>query len=193
MTTLRTGHRTSRTLAVVAAVGIGLGGLAGCGDSAGPETGQVTTDDLQDLEDRITGLDERIGVLEGGGDGAAGADDTDAFFGDPDARIGQMVTVSAEVSELPTATDAGGAFRIADASGNAIGVVSASPLPQLGVDDVVRVTGTVVQVQRDSFEQDFGAAADELLEDPDGWFEEAEGQIAISADEIEVLEEHVDE
>ncbi|NEM08277.1 hypothetical protein [Geodermatophilus normandii] len=191
----------------MAAAGLGLAGLVGCSASAGPETGAVTTEDLQDLEDRITGLDDRLGALEGGvledeellgdgtegGDGAAGADDTDAFFADPDARVGQRVTVSAELSELISTTDVGAVFRIAGESGDPIAVVSATPPPQLGENDVVRVTGTVVQVQRDGFEQDFGVAADELFEDADGWFEQAEGQIAVSADRIEVLDERAGE
>ena len=43
-------------------------------------------------------------------------------------------------------------------------------------------------VQRDSFEEDFGIAEDELFDDPDAFFEEAEGQPAIAATEVEVLQ-----
>jgi hypothetical protein len=191
MTGSRSGRGAGRTFAVVAAIGLGVAGLTGCGDSAGPETGTVTTEDLQELEDRVAGLDDRIGVLEGAdGDGVADADDTEAFFGDPDAHLGQLVTISAEVSDLTATTDVGAAFRIAGESGDPIDVVSANPPPQLGQDDVVRVTGTVVQVQRDSFEQDFGVVADELFEDADAWFEGADGQVAVSASQITVLEEN---
>jgi hypothetical protein len=193
MTGSRSGRGAGRTFAVVAAIGVGVAGLTGCGDSAGPESGTVTTEDLQELEDRIAGLDDRIGVLEdvgAGGDGMADADDTEAFFGDPDAHLGQLVTISAEVSDLTATTDVGAAFRIAGESGDPIDVVSANPPPQLGQNDVVQVTGTVVQVQRDSFAQDFGVAADELFEDADAWFEGADGQVAVSASQITVLEEN---
>jgi hypothetical protein len=190
MTGSRSGRGAGRTFAVVAAIGLGVAGLTGCGDSAGPESGTVTTEDLQELEDRIAGLDDRIGVLEDDGEGMADADNTEAFFGDPDAHLGQLVTVSAEVSDLTATTDVGAAFRIAGESGDPIDVVSANPPPQLGQDDVVRVTGTVVQVQRDSFEQDFGVAADELFEDADAWFAGADDQVAVSASQITVLEEN---
>ena len=197
-TSMRTGpRRAGRAAVTVAAIAVGLAGITGCGDSAGPEAGGVTTQDLQDLEDQVTGLDDRVGVLEdsgmagnGGAEGeAALGDDSDAFFGDTEAYVGQQVTVSAEVSELVTTTDLGSAFRIAGEGAEPIAVVSATPPPQLDQSDVVRVTGTVMEVQRDTFEADFGVAADELFEDADGWFEEAEGQIAISASEVEVLQE----
>jgi hypothetical protein len=181
----------------MAAIALGLAGVAGCGDSAGPEAGEVTVEDLQGLEDQLTGLEDRVGVLEDrgvsdgavpGGDMGAG-DDTDAFFGDTGSYVGQQVTVSAEISELTTTTEIGSALRIAGEGAEPIAVVSATPPPQLDRSDVVRVTGTVVQVQRDSFEEDFGIIADELFEDADAWFDEAEGQVAISASEIEVLQE----
>ncbi|MGY1710171.1 hypothetical protein ACI8AC_11750 [Geodermatophilus sp. SYSU D00758] len=189
--------RAGRGTAAVVAIGLGLAGITGCSDSAGPEAGQVTTEDLQEIEDQVAGLDERVGVLEeGGGDagvdagvGAGAEDDTDAFFGDSQSYVGQEVTVSAEVSELVTTTDIGSAFRIAGEQGDPVAVVSANQPVELEQNDVVRVTGTVVQVQRDTFEQDFGVAADELFQDADGWFEEEEGSIAISADEVEVLQE----
>jgi hypothetical protein len=185
----------------MAAIALGLAGVAGCSDSAGPEAGEVSVQDLRDLEDQLTGLEDRVGVLEdeGVGDGVAAdgevgaGDDTDAFFGDTEAYVGQQVTVSAEVSELATTTDLGSAFRIAGEGAEPIAVVSATPPPQLDQSDVVRVTGTVVQVQQDSFEEDFGIAADELFEDADAWFEEADGQVAISASEIEVLQEQAND
>ena len=191
-------RRAGRTAGALIAAVVGMGGLAACGnDSAGPEAGGVTADDLQGLEDRIAGLDERVGVLEGEGlasDGVAAdplgvGDDTETLFDDGESLIGQEATVSAEVSEIVTTTDVGSAFRIAGESGDPIAVVSASPPAEIDANDVVRVSGTVVQVQRDTFEQDFGIAADELFEDPEGWFAEEEGSLAMAADRIEVLQE----
>ena len=190
-------RRAGRAATAVTALAVGLAGLSACGDSAGPEAGGVTTEDLQELEDQLTGIEDRVGVLEDSGmtgeDGAAGeaalGEDSDAFFGDTGASVGQQVTVSAEVSELVTTTDLGGAFRIAGEGAEPVAVVSATPPPQLDQGDVVRVSGTVVQVQQDTFEADFGVAAEELFEDADGWFDEADGQIAIAATQVEVLRE----
>lgn len=191
-------RRAGRTAGAVIAAVVGMGGLAACSDdSAGPEAGGVTVEDLQGVEDQVAGLDERVGTLEEGGLGGAvdpvdpvdAEDDTEAFFGDNESYIGQEVTVSAEVSELITTTDVGSAFRIAGESGDPIAVVMASPPAELDANDVVQVSGTVVQVQRDTFDQDFGIAADELFEDADGFFEEEEGSVAIAADRIEVLQE----
>jgi hypothetical protein len=175
-----------------------MGGLAACGDddSAGPEAGGVTAEDLQQFEDDLGGLEERVGALESGlgeegeeVDAGLGADDdTDAFFSNSEVSIGQEVTVSAEVSEMVTTTDVGSAYRIAGESGDPIAVVSATPIAELDANDVVRVTGTVVQVQRDTFEEDFGLAAGELFEDEDAWFEEEEGSVAISAERVEILQ-----
>ena len=193
-------RRAGRTAGAVIAAVVGMGALAACSDdSAGPEAGGVSAQDLQEVEDQVAGLDERVGVLEEGvgaeglgveEDAGIGADDdTAAFFEDDESYVGQEVTVSAEVSEMVTTTDVGSSFRIAGESGDPIAVVSASPVAEMDANDVVQVSGTVVQVQRDTFEQDFGIAADELFEDADAWFEEEEGSIAISADRIEVLQE----
>ena len=191
--THRGGRRAGRAVTAVAALGLGLAGLTACGNSAGPEAGAATTEDLQGVEDQLAELEDRVGLLEdgagAGGGGAETADDTDAFFGDAESYVGQQVTVSAEVSELVTTTDVGGAFRIAAQTGDPIAVVSATPPAQVDQDDVVRVSGTVMEVAQESFEEDFGLAADELFEDPDGWLEAEEGEIAISATEIEVLQE----
>jgi len=180
---------------VATAVIVGLAGLTACGDSAGPEAGEVTTEDLQDLEDQLSALDERVGGLEEGSDTDAMAADTaddNGVFDDP-ALIGQQVTVSAEVSELVTTnTDVGSAFRVAGDDGQSIVVIAANEPAGLDQNDVVRISGTVLQVQRESFEEDFGMAADELFEDSDGFFETEEGSAAISADQIEVLQEQGD-
>ena len=56
--------RTRAMAASVAAIAV-LTGTAACGDSEGPEAGAVTTEDVQDLEDRIGEIDDRVGTLEG--------------------------------------------------------------------------------------------------------------------------------
>lgn len=191
------GRRAGRTAAAVLAAAIGMGGLAACGDSAGPEAGGVTTEDLQGIEDDLGALEERVGALE---DAPPDADapvdpvveDEAGVFEDAEALIGQEVTVSAAVSEVITSTDVGSAFRIGNETGEPIAVVNASPPAQLEVDDVVRVSGTVVTVQRDTFEQDFGIAADELFDDPDAFFSTFEGEVAVAADRMEVLQEQTE-
>lgn len=160
--------------------------LTGCSDdSAGPEAGAVTTSDLQRVEEQLGGLEDRVGELENGliegGSAAAGSG------GQPDI-IGQEATISAEVSEVITSTDAGSAFRVGAESGPSVAVLSGSAPEGLDANDTVRITGTVQRITRDSFEQDFGLAEDELFDDPDGFFEEFEGQPAIAATEIEVLQ-----
>ena len=184
--------RAGRTATALAAAVVGVGGLAACSeDSAGPEAGGVTAEDLQQFEDELTGLEDRVGVLEGGlgaDDELAAGEEDNAFYDDTQSYVGQEVTVSGEVSEMVTTTDIGSSIRIAGESGDPIAVVSAMPSGELDANDVVRVTGTVVEVQRDTFESDFGVAADELFEDADAWFEEEEGSIAISAERMEILQ-----
>ncbi|WP_157936777.1 hypothetical protein [Geodermatophilus chilensis] len=186
-----------RTAAALVAAAIGMGGLAACGDSAGPEAGGVTTEDLQGIEDDLSALEERVGALEDApADAEAPVDpvieDEAGVFEDAEALIGQEVTVSAGVSEVITTTDVGSAFRIGNETGEPIAVVMASPPAQLEVDDVVRVSGTVVKVQRDTFEQDFGIASDELFDDPEAFFSAFEGEVAIAADRMEVLQEQTE-
>ena len=72
-------------------------------------------------------------------------------------------------------------------------VIAAEPPAELDVGDVVEVSGTIVQVQRVTFDEDFGVAANELLEDPDGFFEQEEGDVAISANRVEILEEQAED
>ena len=195
--TPRGGRRAGRTAAALVAAAIGMGGLAACGDSAGPEAGAVTTEDLQGIEDDLGALEERVGVLEDApADAGAPADpvveDEAGVFEDADALLGEEVTVSAGVSEVITTTDVGSAFRIGDETGEPIAVVMARPPAQLELDDVVRVSGTVVEVQRDTFEQDFGIASDELFDDPEAFFCDFEGEAAIAADRMEVLQEQAE-
>lgn len=193
-----TTRRPARTLIASLALAASLGGLTACSDSAGPEAGEVTTEDLQEIEDGLTTLEDRVGALEGvdpAAEGAATGEEMsdEGLTEEEEAElIGQDVTVSAEVSELITTSDVGSAFRIAGESGPAIAVLATTPPEGLDQDDVVRISGTVMMVARDSFEGDFGIAEDDLFEDPDGFFEEAEGEVAISATEIEVLQEQAD-
>jgi hypothetical protein len=179
---------TSRPARLVGGLALASGlVLTGCSDSAGPEAGAVTTEDLQQLEEQVTALDDRLGALEEGG--VAGAEEASAE--QPDI-IGQEATVSAEVSEVLTTNDAGSAFRIGGESGPSVAVLSGTAPEGLDANDTVRITGTVQRITRDSFEQDFGLAEDELFEDPEGFFSEFEGQPAIAATEIEVLQAQAD-
>lgn len=163
--------------------------LTGCSDSAGPEAGAVTTSDLQRVEEQIGGLEDRLGELEGG---AVAGGDSAAASGDEADIVGQEATVSAEVSEVLTSNSTGSAFRIGGESGPPVAVLSGSAPEGLDANDTVRITGTVQRITRESFEQDFGLAEDELFDDVDGFFEEFEGQLAISATEIEVLQAQTD-
>ena len=92
-----------------------------------------------------------------------------------------------EVEGLLASTDVASAFRIAGDGGGPVAVVSVTPPPELATGDVVDVSGTAVEVDRDTFEAEFGIAAAALLEDPDQWFADAEGQVTIAAVRIEVL------
>lgn len=191
------GRRAVRGIAASTAVVAGLSGLAACSDSAGPEQGAVTTEDLQELQDSVADLEDRVAGMEGtlpdvGADGG-NAGESDIFGEDAQNLVGQQVTVSAEVSELVDHSEIGAAFYIAGESGEPIAVLSAGQVDQLQPDDVVEVSGTVKVVQRDSFEEDFGAAADDLFTDPDAFFDEAENQVAIAADSVEVIDEQAGE
>ena len=192
-------RRNTRRASVAAAAVVALGGLTACGsDSAGQEAGAVTTSDLQEIEDQLGGLDERLGTLEEGlggglgegeGEGVAEGGDDEGLFTDPESYLGQEVTISAEVSELYTTTDVGSSFRIAGESGEPISVISASPVEEIDSNDVVQVSGTVQQVNRDTFEEDFGIVDEDLFDDVDGFYADEEGQLAIAADQIRVTQE----
>ena len=209
-TGLGTGLRrraSGRAAAALVAAAIGMGGLAACSsDSPGPGAAAVTTEDLRQLQDDMAALEDRVTVLEEaladaeepveGDEPADGGDeqfeDKAGVFDDAESLVGQEVTVSAAVSEVLTTTDVGSAFRIAGDSGDPVVVVMATPPDELDADDVVRVSGTVTTIQRDSFETDFGIAADELFDDPDAFFADFEGEAAIAADRMEVLQEQAD-
>lgn len=196
-----TGSRSKRGAATAAALALSLAVVSGCSDdSAGPEAGGVTVEDLQGLEEQVGGLEERIGTLEeeaaagpvDDGEEVAGAEEEEVSGAE--ALVGRQGTVSAEISELITTTDVGGAFRIAgEGGGEPVAVISATPPPTLDESDLVRVSGTIHLIQRDSFEEDFGVAEEDLFEDPDAFFETEEGQPAIAASEIEVLQEQAED
>ena len=196
MKTLRTSTRT-RLAAGAAIATLALGASACESDSAGPEAGGVTTDDLTQLQDQVGALEERVGVLEdefaagAGADAGVGTEDPAAAEGQQQDIIGQEVTVSAEITELITTGDAGTAFRVGGDSGPSVAVLSgsASPDQELQANDVVQISGTVQMINRDSFEQDFGVAEGDLFDDPESFFSEFEGQPAIAADSVEVLQE----
>jgi hypothetical protein len=178
--------RGAKAVAASGALMVALTGLVGCGDSAGPESGEVTTEDLTELEEQVTALEDRVGAVEEGMGAEAPAGDGASEI------VGEEVTVSAQVTELITSSDVGSAFRIAGDSGPTVAVLATSPPEGLEVDDVVQISGTVQMVNRDSFEEDFGIAEDDLFDDADAFFEESEGQLAIAASEIDVLQEQAD-
>lgn len=196
--------RTSRRAATVAVLALGLTGLAGCAeDPAEPVVGAVTDEDVAGLEEQIGGLEERVGVLEedlaavgpGGSDEQVAAplpavnEQYAEILENPQSFLGEEVTLGAEVIEILPTADAGIAFRMGGTIADPITVISATPPPAFDANDIVRVTGTMVEVQADTFEQDFGIAGDALFDDPDAFFGTAEGQPAISADQIEILNE----
>lgn len=196
MGSTRTKRRPARTLIASVALAASLGGLSACSDSAGPEAGEVTTEDLQELQDDVTTLEDRVGTLEGmdpADEAMTGEETSDELTDDEQAElVGQDVTVSAEVSELITDSDVGSAFRIAGDSGPSIAVLATAPPEGLDKDDVVRISGTVKMIARDSFEDDFGIAEDDLFDDADGFFKDSEGDVAIAATDIEVLQEQAE-
>ncbi len=165
-------RRPVRTVVASLAIAASLGAMTSCSDSAGPEAGEVTTEDLQEIEND------------------ASAELTDE---EKSALVGQDVTVSAEISELITQRGVGSAFRVAGDTGPSMAVLATTPPDGLQRNDVVRVSGTVTTVRRDSFENDFGVAADDLFDEPDTFFQESEGEVAIAATEIEVLQDQSDE
>ena len=200
MTVTRTAFRSA---AAGAALVVGLGGLAGCGDSAGPEAGAVTTQQLTDLQEQVGALEERLGVLEEsgdrsgdptedaapGGEPVAGAGDS-PLFTDPASLVGEEVTVSAGVMEVLPTTSSGSAFTIGgQGEDEAVAVLSTGQPVHVDVDDVVQVTGTVVLVSRERFEQDFGTAPGDLLTDVDAFLMDEEGDVAIDASQVRVLQE----
>lgn len=197
--------RAGQAAAAVLATIVGTGGLAACSDDpvgpVGPAATdvQAVTDRIDALEDRIDALEARVGVLEDAPTATEDQPEQDqpsgdgsGVLGDGEALIGQAVTVSGEVTEPVTMADVGASFRIAGERGDPIVVIMATPPAELQVGEAVQVSGRVVRIAEDSFEVDFGIAADQLFEDPDAFFADFGGEVAISADRLEVVPEQVD-
>ncbi|TYP88587.1 hypothetical protein [Blastococcus xanthinilyticus] len=190
------GGRAGRAAAAALVTAVGVTGLAACGDDpVGPVTGPSSTD-MQVLEDRISALEDRVSDLEDAPPPAEptaqpepGEDEEPGVLGNGEALVGQAVTVGGEVTELLTVADVGASFRVVGESGDPILVVLATPPADLEIGDLVEVSGRVVRVAEESFELDFGIAADQLFEDAGAFFEEFGGQIAISADRLEPVED----
>ncbi|TQN42625.1 hypothetical protein FHU33_2031 [Blastococcus colisei] len=192
--------RARRTGGAVVLAALGAVGLAACGDSPEGEVSTVTLEDLRELEDDVAALEERVAVLEGAQLGPAtttspaapsseagdGPDTT--FLSDPSGSLGEEVTVTATIRSA-TVSDIGSVFRLADGTGRSVPVVSATPTGALADGDVVEVSGTVLRIEESTFEQDFGIAPDELVEEPDRWLRENEGDVAISADRVAIVQE----
>ncbi len=172
-----------RGAAAAAAAVLAVAGVAACSESSGGDTAGA----FETLSEELGSLDDRITELEKGRSGseAGPPDDEAALFTDPSGHVGEEVTVTGDVSELYDTTGAGAAFRISGEVGEEIPVVATDPPPDLLDDDVVRVTGTVVQVDGATFEETFGISAAELLKNSEGFFVDADGEAAIKADSVE--------
>lgn len=199
--------RAGRTAAMAVAVALGLTGCTGPGgdDPPGPAVGDAADvrdevaglqDEVTRLEDQVERLEDRVAGLEEpavDGDPDAPEDEPDppgagdTFFDDPEALLGERVTVRGEVAQVLAATDVASAFRIAGETGEPVVVVSATPPPELARGDVVEVSGTAVEVDPDTFEADFGVAADALFDRPGTWPAGATGEVALAASGVEVV------
>lgn len=202
-----------RRMACVVAGAFALGVLGGCSQPADPGAGVAAEEDLDGLADRVDELEdqlaevqERVGDLEDGapegdeepdatGSGTAGptagptADPTGAVFDDRGSAIGDQVTVRTTVADVIPTTSLGSAFRVEGRSGDPVPVLSATAAEGIDPDDVVEVTGAVVRVDPDTFEEDFGIDEDELLEDASAFFEQSEGSIALSATDVRIVQD----
>lgn len=190
----RHGHRVAAASVVLVT---SLGGLAACGEDAGPGD-EVSTEDLVEIEDDLADLQDRVGLLRGGPFDAAAEPATDiadadgaveGLLGeDSELREGQQVTVGAVVTEVVPCNDDGIAFVVAagdDAEPVPV-VWTGTPL-DLEPGAVVEVAGTVVVVQRDTFEEDFGVPVEGWLTDPGSFFDTHDAEIALAADSVAVV------
>ena len=195
---MTTNHRrrtlVRRRAATLTAAVLSMGGLTACGDD-GAGVDAISGTDLEGIEEQISALDDRIAALEegfadSGGDGGADADSAGRFddpaelLNDPESFLDEEVTLRGEVSELWTTTDAGTVFAMTGA-GEPVAVVSTTAVEGLDANDEVEVSGTVTRLDPDSFEEDFGMAADKLLDDAEGFLAENEGQVVIDAESVE--------
>lgn len=195
----------SRTVGMAVAVALGL---TGCTGPTGTDSSVSSAEDVADvrdevarledqlarLEDQLAGFEDRVGDLEeptvdGDPDEPEVEPDPtavgDTFFDDPASGLGEEVTVRGEIAGFIATTDVASAFRIGGESGEPVAVISATPPPEIARGDVVEVSGTAVEVDPDTFEADFGVAADALFDRPGTWLDGAEGQVAIAAVRIE--------
>lgn len=191
--------RPTRRRAATALVAIlGLGGLAACGQD--PTTpGGVTAEELQDVQDEVAVLADRVADLEAAqsaapsptGEPIAPPSPTPTTTDAPQAEptlpfeAGDDVSFRAEVVDLVSTTAIGSAFRVSTVSGAPVTVVSATPIEQLDPGELVQVSGVATAVDPASFERDFGIAAGVLLDDPDTFFAEQTGQLAVAADQVQ--------
>jgi filamentous hemagglutinin family protein len=162
--------RTRRLAGAIVAAGIGTGVLAGCGGTAGPETG-ASVDEIQ--QEAEPGADVGVGEDAGVGVDDAAADDVNSY-------IGQRVTVSAEVNDVLSPS----AFTIAGTAGSGgaeeLLVIANDPGVVVDEESAAAVTGTV----RQAF--DLAAAESEFGYDyDDAAFTEYEGEPYIVAESID--------
>jgi hypothetical protein len=81
--------------AAAAALLLGVSALTACAESAGPEQGAATTDDLRQLEQEVGALEDRVGALEAGaGDdsaavGGAGEGEDNELFTNSESFLGR--------------------------------------------------------------------------------------------------------
>lgn len=162
-----------RTTGLVAAGAAALSLLAGCGDdSAGPDEAVTVEDVVED--DPATDAEQNVFLV-------------DALRPNADQYVGEVVTVSGEVTAQINDT----IFHIAsDPGGDGLLILSDTPIvDQLDSDDVVRVTGTVIEVTQDTFEDAGGVRTD-------AEFDIVKERHAIEATDIEVIgqvEDEIDE
>jgi hypothetical protein len=167
-------------------------GVVGCGQEPATVEPAVTAEELQDVRDELSALEQRVEALESGptaeptAEPSASPQTTPPAESTPQFTDGEEVSVRGEVVGLIATTEVGTAFRVSTGSGRAVAVVSATPVQPLAAQDVVRVSGTATTVQRETFERDFGIAAAVVFDDPDAFFAAEAGQIAIAADQVEL-------
>jgi hypothetical protein len=147
--TTSTTIRTRRPAGALVTAAIGTGVLAGCGGTAGPETG-ATVDEIQEEPD------------PGAGAGPGAGDDVMSY-------VGRRVTVSAEVNDVLSPN----AFTIAGTAGSGgaseLLIISAPSGTAVTEESVVAVTGTVQQAfDLAAVESEYGYDDDALYGDVDG-------------------------
>ena len=165
-------------LVVLVAASALLLGACAQDDSAGPDAG-VTVSDLEELDRRITALEDRVGAAEEQGDAAV-----DGGATEDEELIGQTVTVSGEVTKtidvngFVMSSDDEDLETVGPQIGEGILVVSASD-PGVSQGDVVQVVGTVREFVIADFEEELGIDLDDDL------YREFEDQVALTANSVD--------